>query len=311
MLKPSWWSDECEEDAGCVQLLCAYIASILGVSYSQIKALLEDGDIPLVLSPSAHISLKTNKEEEKVHATVAICEKLATVLSGGVSYIPSYQAYKHGDRDSRAVAQLVRDEILKDADVACVDFNSLLEYCWQKHIIVAHFVGFSGAKIDGAAIPQVKHPVIILGSAKKGAWSTFHLAHELGHIILGHKGSMFCSSISADEAEDNEREANAFALALLMGNGGNIPHLQLNSNPYTSRGVFVAWGRAHRVEPDSLILFVLNQYYGERMRVANKLLQDKMVPHEVVNARLRSALEEACFSDVEEEFVNLTLSYAG
>lgn len=58
-------------------------------------------------------------------------------------------------------------------------------------------------------------PVIALNSRDTDERQLFTLAHELGHVLLGHRAGMLTELPIADDPED-EREANAFAAEFLM-----------------------------------------------------------------------------------------------
>lgn len=310
-LMPTWWDEECEADKGCVQMLCARLASILGQDYKNIKNLIENPDNDITLEGN-NVALKTNSSsEEKATPTVVICQKMATVLASvfedelSAFSPPLYNKKKEIEN----LAKDIRYDILKE--VAYVDFDSLLDYCWQKGIIVAHFRGLPKAKIDGAAIPHKNNPVIILGSNKKGAWSTFHLAHELGHIMLGHQKTSFCGTISVEDTMDIEQEANRFALCLLMGENVDIPEIRLTGSLVENRDNFVSWGRFHKVAPEVLILFVFNRYYKDKFSLVSKIISQEIDPHIITNAKLSSWIEKIDLAGEEEEFIESVLTYDG
>lgn len=76
--------------------------------------------------------------------------------------------------------------------------------------------------MDGLALKIQDRPVIVLTKKEKYGFLAFHLAHELGHIILGHlnQNTMIVDEkISANdiETENFEQEADEFALELLTG----------------------------------------------------------------------------------------------
>lgn len=55
------------------------------------------------------------------------------------------------------------------------------------------------------------------------AWLLFILAHELGHLVLGHvpeDGALLDEHIDKDSTDSEEEQANAFAVELLTGASG-------------------------------------------------------------------------------------------
>ena len=80
---------------------------------------------------------------------------------------------------------------------------------------------YTGDPLSGAAITDRDFPLIFVNSQHPTPRSLFTLAHELGHLLIGHNGSI---AVDDDFVGDNqaERQANAFAAAFLM------PEKQIN-----------------------------------------------------------------------------------
>ena len=67
--------------------------------------------------------------------------------------------------------------------------GSLLSWCWHHDSIVVPLTRLpkSVAKMDGLVANIDGRPVIVISKKQKQpAWLAFILAHELGHIQLGH-----------------------------------------------------------------------------------------------------------------------------
>lgn len=115
----------------------------------------------------------------------------------------------------------IRNEILKNA--LKIDLNSLISYCWQYQLPVVHFDKFPNKvrKPDGVATIIHNRPVIVVGSTRKNAASLlFIIAHELGHILLGHVqdgGMLLDENLTTQDRDDEEKAANNFAVELLFG----------------------------------------------------------------------------------------------
>jgi Zn-dependent peptidase ImmA (M78 family) len=114
-----------------------------------------------------------------------------------------------------------------------VALDDLLDYCREIGIPVVHTSEFpSGVrKPDGMAVcTQDGRPVIVLCKAsQRPAWMVFILAHELGHIALGHVpegGAVVDGNLESASGEEEERQANEFASVLLTGK----PDLGLSSH---------------------------------------------------------------------------------
>lgn len=111
-----------------------------------------------------------------------------------------------------------------------VDFDALLNYCWRRGVPVISLsnLPFGLKKMDGAALKVGDRPVIILAKKNNSkSWLSFILAHELGHIALGHLENNSSivdialqqeSTFDSDNTGDSmELEADKFALNILGG----------------------------------------------------------------------------------------------
>jgi hypothetical protein len=109
-------------------------------------------------------------------------------------------------------------------------FEALLNICWDHGIPVIPLpnlpVGIR--KMDGAVLQIGERPVIILAKKKSSrAWLSFILAHEIGHIILGHlqPGSTIVdislqetSTYLSESSKDlQESDADTAALEIMGG----------------------------------------------------------------------------------------------
>lgn len=76
--------------------------------------------------------------------------------------------------------------------------------------------------MDGMAAMFDDRPAIVIAkNHKHNAWLSFILAHELGHIVLGHTSSapfVFDEHVTTDTHSQEEQQANRFAVELLTGN---------------------------------------------------------------------------------------------
>ena len=74
--------------------------------------------------------------------------------------------------------------------------------------------------MEGLAFEQSGHPVIVLTQNHPYGYALFDLAHELGHITLGHvtaEQAMVDKKIDAEADDEVEGAANRFAMELLTG----------------------------------------------------------------------------------------------
>jgi len=103
-----------------------------------------------------------------------------------------------------------------------ISLSVLVNYCWSVGISVVHLRSIIQKKMpDGLAVKVRDRPVIVLcKQARFTAWLLFILAHELGHVILGHipdNGALIDEDVNQNVGDAEEIAANIFALELLTG----------------------------------------------------------------------------------------------
>lgn len=317
LILPAWWADDCEDDAGALQGLMIRVMRFLDCSAEQARQSMRGIVTGLELSESPAVNLKRiNKKSagRNVRATIRMCEELAARLTRAFSEdedLAAAEAEAKPEMSVRERALRVRAEIL--AQSAYVDLLRLLEYCEAKGIIVAHFCGVPGGKIDGAALEDEEHPVIILGSKRTANWIPFHLAHELGHILLRHGESYFCELNGEAEDDKQEQEANEFAEYLLLGEKGRqqLPQL-MGRGMRDDRACFVSEGRARRVAPEVLALFAAHEQNRKLYGYVKKMFTaDSSNVHEDINLRLRARIEDLGLGASAREEIFRYLDYSG
>jgi len=74
---------------------------------------------------------------------------------------------------------------------------------------------YANDPLSGAAITDRTFPLIFVNSQHPTPRALFTLAHELGHLLIGHKGSITVDDNFVGDTQI-ERQANAFAAAFLM-----------------------------------------------------------------------------------------------
>jgi len=120
-----------------------------------------------------------------------------------------------------STAAQVRSEILGQGH-PWVGFANLIDYCWSLGIPVIHLSSLLKAKRpDGLAVKVRGRPVIVLCKHDRStAWPLFILAHELGHVVLGHipdDGVLIDENVKTNVVDAEEEAANKFAIELLRG----------------------------------------------------------------------------------------------
>lgn len=208
---PSWWADELNDKPMAVLECSGYISNRFGLD---LKSLLSEDD------NLKFTELTETKFKQRINSQTS---EIAHGLAHGLAKIITY-ANENTFMGIPNNVEEIRSEILNIDDT--INLNSLLNYCWRNGIAVAYFNKFPKrkTKFDGMIQLQSKKPVIILCvNYKESSKLAFVLAHELGHLALGHitEGELFEGKINSKDQDQEEKEANQFAVKLLLGDCDN------------------------------------------------------------------------------------------
>jgi hypothetical protein len=208
---PDWWEDDLALDPGNRRLAELAISRTLSISLSA----LADPEAPLSLGASEDVRFKRWQATEKISflPAVAVARRVFDLLLSCAENLPSLRLRRVG-------ASELRNRILTWSD--SVTLPELLQQAWDFGVPVVHLGELpKGAKrVDGMAFLVRDRPCIALTSSRKSpAFLIWHLAHELGHIDLGHldSGNAIAEQIDLNSDLDEEKEANLFATSLLYG----------------------------------------------------------------------------------------------
>lgn len=192
-----------------------------------------------------------------------------------------------------------------------VTLEDLLEYCWGLGIPVIHTSRFPTGtrKPDGMAVrSQDGRPVIVLcKESQRPAWMVFILAHELGHIALGHVpkgGAVVDGNLEATSGEEEERQANDFASVLLTGK----PDLGLSSHSPMQAGILATaaqqFARRYRVSPGVAALnWGFNTGHWPVANGAVKILEGKQDALEIIQCSTTRGIDWASLSEDTAEWL--------
>lgn len=200
-----------------------------------------------------------------------------------------------------------------------IDFDNLLAFAWRHGIAVIPLPNLPNGvkKMDAAALRVDGKPVIVISRRNSSkAWLSFILAHELGHILLGHvpeNGAIVEGSIqdtAAFEAEsqldEQEREANAFAHALLGGEAMDavVSRWPILASETALVDAALTAAPALRVAPGQLILrfAFLSGRWGQAATALGFLSEDFNAQGALV-ARLAQEIDTAELGEDMQDFV--------
>jgi len=219
---PDWWDDSLASNPVMRLQAELVLSRFLGVAPSLLAE--EDQPIPSAEQGRVHYKrLKTKKPRDlgPVYLTIKRAAEIAVrCLKDDVSEFVI----------SRLEPDVLRAEVL--ANNPTVSFEALLELSWKRGIPVIRVrelpPGFGNA-IDGGALEIDGRPVIVITSSKTSeGFLPWILAHELGHVLLGHvkDGPIIDVDLNGSKSDDDEfeNEANEFAALLVFGTTGFTPY---------------------------------------------------------------------------------------
>ena len=316
VLAPSWWEQEMGKSRNLTISLAMIAAKTLGISLLSLltpgsKDFLED-------APCAAYKIRANDSADTMTGTSALLYATAKAVLSGI------EKQEPIDNDPMNA----RKEILSSAKF--VDLYSLLDFCWGHGIPVLTMTptvpGASETSMakwhrpDGVVFRHDDKYCIFLPSNKKfQSQHLFYLAHELGHVALGHlkKEGDFINddSITIGSAKGKwEQEANQYAISLLNGDYAFQPTDVQSSNELLRWAI--TEGREHQIDPGHLVLRNTNEKstYPLGMAALNRLNQ--IAPEEqkngdrpitLVKSKAYQNIDNKAYSDEQFEQIIKTI----
>lgn len=252
---PSWWTDEADASpSGRAELRFA-LARRLGLDPQ-----------PLL---GERVEFVWNDEAKFKHLSAEDEAQKSALTSFGMSIGRLLLRATPAPATEIAPPDALRTAIL--AGNTFVDLRSLIATCWALRIPVIHLRVFPlEAKSMHAMVVKVDDRFAILLGRDAGypAPVAFTLAHELGHVMLGHLAGAPALIDLKDPAlvrdgDPQEEEADRFALTLLTGSPE--PDIQTNLDrfnaPTLASAVLDAAPR-YQVEPGTLALCVAHRRHA-------------------------------------------------
>lgn len=243
---PDWWEDGLAQEPGNRRLAEMAIARTLSIPLATLVA--PDEPIRLDGDKQVRFLRRQGVEEPKLLPAIAIARRVAELAVSAAVDLPSFRL------EGVDPAEL-RERLLAHSQY--VTLSSLATAAWDFGVPVVHVSSLpKGAKrVDGMAFLVADRPCIALASSRKPpALLLWHLAHELGHVALGHLhgGATLDVSIDFDSNDTAERAANEFAKPLVYGETAGFRagrHLKAERLAAEARQL----GPQLRVQPASIV----------------------------------------------------------
>ena len=218
---PDWWTADESGSASARTMVSMLLARRLSLDP---ESLLDD-NVPVGFLHTGPVKFKHMKlgPGDRRDALIAFAKGVGrTLLSAMPADIPEHQV----PADPLKLRQL-----LLSTGSPFISFGDVLSACWSLGIPVLHLRLFP-ARTKGVTAITVRqgarHVILVARESGPDAQYMFHVAHELGHIALGHLQDATAivdadpsdPANQADELVDDEEEraADAYAQALLSGN---------------------------------------------------------------------------------------------
>lgn len=115
----------------------------------------------------------------------------------------------------------LREEILGEAEI--IDLNALVNLCWRNGIPVAHLANPPKNSPYAMAFNiEGRKAIVTIRNESHSGLVMFYVAHELGHIMLGHVEPGEATDGGFQQNRQEEEDANNFALELLTGSSAGF-----------------------------------------------------------------------------------------
>jgi len=264
VLLPSWWDESIlSSKAGLLQTL-SLISKNLGTDLSDLVSNKKN----IQLSSNFNIKFKQNKSYKNL-TTDFFPQALSSRLYNLVN-----KTYKKEFNLNLSSVQELREVFLTGYNE--INLFNILEYLWNVGIPVIFISEYPKNinKLDGMVFKFDNRPIILISSKRKhDAWLIFILAHELGHIFLNHlsdtENIIFDQNLEITD-NNEEAEANDFAINFLIEGRDNIPDLYNIDNTY--KLINRLRPISQKLKIDSGVLSLIYAYSNNNFLSASKVL---------------------------------------
>lgn len=302
-LLPDWWDDDIAETPAGLQQASAILANKFSIHIESL--LLKDAEPVLRLPQGICFKRRNNVEGTELYTACAIARSLANVVTKGFSKRNAPEFYLD--------ARKLRQQLLTNNK--WIGIEILLNYCLDIGIPVIYLNHFPNKvkKMEGLAFMQGEYPVIVLTQNRPHGYMLFDLAHELGHITLGHvnaERSIVDKKIDLDSDDEDERAANRFALELLTGDPEcKIVPTGRNLNANGLANAALRYGEDHQIDP---LHIVLNYCYTKNhWPVAANAIKNIAAGEVTDQQKITIALQQFIdFDDLSEDNIDLLKAYS-
>lgn len=297
---PEWWNDQIAANPAGFAEGISFISRHLGLELASLR---EFGRA-ITFRDSGVCKFKKSKNatEDQLRMVRSLATRVAHLVNAATpepcAPLPT------------SAAQM-RQEILGQGH-PWVSLSNLVDYCWSLGVPVVHLTSFLKPKQpDGLAVQVRGRPVVVICKKTQApAWLLFILAHELGHIALGHipeGGALIDEDVDTNEPDVEEDQANAFAIELLTGRkDSRFPTTARWPNAQTLAKRARELGHQFKIDPGHIVLSYAHTMGGNFFQVANAalaLLEPKREALGIVRRKLAEHLDWSSLPEDSSEFL--------
>jgi Zn-dependent peptidase ImmA (M78 family)/DNA-binding XRE family transcriptional regulator len=193
------------------------IAEVLSVSP---LALLDEDSLPARMPVAPRRDGESSNIKGPAYSRLLALSELHAVLSdaGLTAANNLHEAPRVNHGSWKAEADTLAQWASKYLGVECAGikrFAKLAEAIEDRLHVDILVERYANDPLSGAAITDRTFPLIFVNSHHPTPRALFTLAHELGHLLIGHNGSIAVDDNFVGNTQ-TERQANAFAAAFLM-----------------------------------------------------------------------------------------------
>ncbi|MDD5322141.1 MAG: ImmA/IrrE family metallo-endopeptidase [Methylococcales bacterium] len=286
-LLPDWWDDEIAETPAGLQQASLILGQTFGI---RAETLWTEGAEPALNLPQGiRFKHRNNIETDELSVACAMARSLARIVLKAFPAKPQSDFYPD--------ASELRKQLLTGKK--WITFQDILTHCLDLGIPVIHlqYLPKKAKKMEGLAFEQSGRPVIVLTQNHPHGYTLFDLAHELGHITLGHvtaEHSIVDQKIDAEADDEDERAANRFALELLTGDPEcKIVPTGRNLNRDELATAAIHYGEKNQIDPLHIVLNYAysKNHWGAANAAINQIAKNAPTDQEILRTALLQSLE--------------------
>lgn len=240
---PAWWEDSIAETPAGLQQACLYFAQAFNL------------DPRSIYSGHAEVSFRTAERKFKLSQNMKEVDVAPSANYASAMARLALAASKASPSPISPDPLELRRTVLSAGGI--VNLENLLAWCGSVGIPVMHIADMPGKKMLAVAIRSNGNFAVVLSRKGTASEMLFWLAHEIGHIALGHLASDgFLADEKEGAAQDNDEvEANDFALKLLNGRPANytLGRFMVAQSFATAA---LQYGKANAIDPGHVVLNV-------------------------------------------------------